>query len=84
MLLLLDGERFASREQVHWYLAEHLGFPAWYGHNMDALYDCLTERAEPTELVLLHWTAPALLPLRRVMEDAAGENGALTVTCPEN
>ena len=25
----------------------------YYGRNLDALYDCLTERSEPTELLVL-------------------------------
>jgi len=30
------------REDVHEWLKQELGLPEWYGHNLDALWDCLT------------------------------------------
>ena len=80
MRVELDGARLRYRSRVHRVLARKLDFPAWYGRNLDALYDCLTDLHEDTELVLLRWTAPGLPPLRPVMEDAAAENPHLTVT----
>jgi len=35
---------------VHEYLARKLNFPASYGMNLDALYDCLTDISEPTAI----------------------------------
>ena len=32
-----------------------LGFPGYYGHNLDALWDCLAEVTSPTALVLEGW-----------------------------
>ena len=32
-----------ERQAAHAYLAESFGFPVYYGKNLDALYDCLTE-----------------------------------------
>ena len=40
---VLNGAEVANREELHCRLAEGLGFPAWYGGNLDALYDCLTD-----------------------------------------
>ena len=37
----LDGEMI--KEKGHDYIAEALNFPDYYGKNLDALYDCLTE-----------------------------------------
>ena len=64
-------------EAIHRQLSEALDFPDWYGANLDALYDCLTDLGEP---VCLTVREPQLLPaLERVLEDAAGENPLLEV-----
>ena len=55
MKVELDGRRMTDRETVHEYLSEVLGFPAYYGKNLDALYDCLTEIGEDTHLELRNW-----------------------------
>lgn len=44
-----------NAEQFHEALARGLDFPEWYGHNLDALYDCLTDIDEETELILNNW-----------------------------
>ncbi len=80
MRLILDGNRLRYQCRVHRVLARKLGFPKWYGRNLDALYDCLTDLHEDTELVLVNWTADKLQLMRQVMEDAAAENPHLTVT----
>ena len=42
----LDAELFTDKEAAHDYIAERMDFPAYYGKNLDALYDCLTELSE--------------------------------------
>ena len=37
-----------TRREIHEYIAEKMAFPEYYGHNLDALYDCLTDITEPT------------------------------------
>ena len=44
MKYVLDGKKMVSKEAAQAYLKETFGFPAHYGNNLDALYDCLTER----------------------------------------
>ena len=44
--VILDCEKLLQPEQAHMYLAEKLDFPDYYGKNLDALYDCLTEIGE--------------------------------------
>ena len=46
--VVLDCEKLLHRKQAHLYLAEMLDFPDYYGENLDALYDCLTEIRECT------------------------------------
>lgn len=42
-MVMIDCAHFSEREAAHTYLAQTLHFPAYYGKNLDALYDCLTE-----------------------------------------
>lgn len=51
---ILDGDEIMDREMLHAVLAERLELPDWYGKNLDALGDCLTDVREETEIVLEH------------------------------
>lgn len=50
----LDGREMTDRERTHDYLASQLHFPEYYGRNLDALYDLLTERCEELEICFYH------------------------------
>lgn len=41
--ITLDGNLLADAAKVHDYLKEMLEFPEYYGKNLDALHDCLTD-----------------------------------------
>lgn len=41
--ITLDGNILADIAQVHDYLKKLLEFPEYYGKNLDALFDCLTD-----------------------------------------
>ena len=84
--ITLDLERMTSVPALHKYLRSALALPAHYGANLDALYDCLTEIAEPTQIIVpaditdnekLGWYGEQLL---QVLQDAAEENENLQVT----
>lgn len=84
--IILDLEKMTAPPRLHQYLREALALPEYYGANLDALYDCLTEMAEPTELVVpreaadaahLGWYGRQLL---QVFRDAAAANENLRVT----
>lgn len=47
----LDFGHCKDRSDVHAYLKEQLGFPEYYGNNLDALYDVLGDIAEDIEIV---------------------------------
>ena len=84
--ITLDIEKMRSLPMLHKYLHTTLALPEYYGANLDALYDCLTEIAEPTGLVVskkvadeayLGWYGQQFL---QMLQDAAEANEALQVT----
>lgn len=85
MELLLDGRAIADRESLHDVLQQELSLPQYYGRNLDALHDLLEERAEDTEITLIH--AEALRQtlgcygekLLAVLHQAAVENPHLRI-----
>lgn len=42
---ILDGSRMRTLEAVYTELASQFSFPEYFGHNLDALWDCLTDLA---------------------------------------
>lgn len=85
MTIQLDGRAMCSRSEAHDHLKERLALPDYYGRNLDALYDLLTERGEPTLIELCYFRdmesalggyAKALVS---VMHRAAEQNPSLYV-----
>ena len=68
----INFEDFNSPRELHEYLAEELCFPFYYGKNLDALYDCLTDLPEPL-FVRLEGSAAFSKGFRRVFASAAGK-----------
>ena len=81
----LDGSAITTKAELHSALAEQLAFPAWYGRNLDALYDLLSVETEPVCVVLRDRAAleGALGGYFRVflglLEDIAAEGRAVSV-----
>ena len=46
------GARCTSQETLHEYLKKKMGFPDYYGGNLSALADCLSELSEPTRITI--------------------------------
>ncbi|MBQ0043265.1 MAG: barstar family protein [Lachnospiraceae bacterium] len=70
-------------EDVHRYIAVILEFPEYYGKNLDALYDCLTDMGE-CEIHLANWRLVTNYccgacgnRIMDVFRDAAEENGRI-------
>ena len=76
----LDGRRLSDKTEAHVYLQETLPLPEYYGRNLDALYDVLTEQGEDMLLWILHAEAA----ISAVLEDAMEENPFLTVIFEES
>ncbi|MBR2189417.1 MAG: barstar family protein [Eubacterium sp.] len=82
----LDFTNLSSREEIHNLIANRLDFPDWYGANLDALYDCLTDLHDDIclEIQMPGEDAPLatyLERVRRVLQDASRETGRLSVVC---
>ena len=82
----LNGLLMTDRSAAHEHIREALDLPAYYGCNLDALFDILTERSKPLSITILHAEemhsslgnyATALL---KTLRDAAEKNPGLSVT----
>lgn len=58
MKIILDGALMTEKSAAHEHIAAAMNFPAWYGKNLDALWDMLSTCGE-AEIELIN--APALL-----------------------
>ena len=87
--MILYGAQIESREDLHRALAEGLDLPEWYGGNLDALWDCLEDIHDDTEIrvadadVLLENLGSYAERFHLVLEDAAEENDCLTIIWDE-
>ena len=77
--LVVDFKDFDAPQALHAFLASHLDFPAYYGNNLDALYDVLVTDDRKTNLIALpsgrEWEERFL----RVFRDASKENPNFSV-----
>lgn len=82
--VILDANYMTDRRTTHEYIANMLSFPKYYGHNLDALYDMLTDIATPSTIIIKHsellekqlGTGYGKL-LLNVLKDSATENDFL-------
>ena len=85
----LNGWCMSTREKAHAHLKKRLRLPDYYGNNLDALCDCLTEMGEITEITLVHAAymrgrlGPYGTKLVSVLLAATGENPKLHVCIRE-
>lgn len=82
--ILLDFKLTKTPEQVQEYLALQFDFPEYYGKNLDALYDMLTERQTDTCVGIFgaeqeDRLGVYLKRVKKVFQDAEAENPHLCV-----
>ena len=53
MNVILDAAKLGEKNKAHAYLKKIFSFPEYYGRNLDALYDCLSE-LEPLNIHIIH------------------------------
>ena len=78
-MIILDATTLRERLPAHDYLKEALALPDYYGRNLDALYDCLTELGE-TEIQFVNLDAAEGSYFSRVLDlfqEAREENPRL-------
>lgn len=71
-LYLLDGKDMTSKETAFEAIAREMAFPEYFGKNLDALYDCLSERNAETQIVFVN-TA--------ILEENLGEYAEKILNC---
>lgn len=78
--IVIDCAGMESPRQLHSALAEALNFPEWYGNNLNALHDCLTDISEPVSLTIKGIDELGIFAggFCRVLEDSQEENPNLT------
>lgn len=78
--IILDALMMEEVEATHKYLKEMLKLPEYYGFNLDALYDCLTDECSATLTIRNSEEAGAYFNrVLEVMLDAQEENEELHV-----
>lgn len=81
---IIHGERISGWEALYHQISVDLALPEWFGQNLDALYDCLTDLHDG-QITIYHWNNLAArlgnkaAILRQMLNDAGLENPSLTV-----
>ncbi|MBQ1894686.1 MAG: barstar family protein [Clostridiales bacterium] len=87
-VIVIDFTGVASYHEVHSLLDRTLDLPSYYGRNLDALHDCLTEigsSKEPVRVRLVGMDKAGdnmsryMTGVRKVFEDSERENPGLII-----
>ncbi|MCQ2975371.1 MAG: barstar family protein [Bacteroidales bacterium] len=76
---ILDFYNINSKEDIHNYLAKNLQLPDYYGKNLDALFEILSEISEPTAFKLDNINSEYLESIKQVFIDAENDNDNIAV-----
>lgn len=84
-IITIDCAQISDKETFHTVMEEKLEFPSWYGKNLDALHDCLTEVFVNTQLRFVNWNRLEetlglyTAAIRRAVTHAAEENPCIEI-----
>ena len=85
MTYTIDLYGAESRAEIHKRIRKGLPVPEYYGNNLDALHDCLTDISEETNVTIIlpeKWPEEKSKYIKnfiKVCGDAASENEKLTI-----
>lgn len=78
--ITLDGNLLSDAAQMHDYLKECLEFPEYYGKNLDALHDCLTDLNDVEITITLPEEDGAIFQkVLRIFKAADRENDSIKI-----
>ncbi|MCR5281920.1 MAG: barstar family protein [Lachnospiraceae bacterium] len=84
--VVIDCAAFATKAQIHEAFHNEPSFPNYTGNNLDAMFDMLTEIAEPLTITVKNLSSWEAAPesfrgnVRKLLERAGRENPNLTVS----
>lgn len=52
--IILDGKEMTSKVDAYEYISKQMGFPKYFGNNLDALYDVLSVWSEKTNITIIN------------------------------
>ena len=52
--IIVDGKKLKSKQALHAFFKKELNFPDYYGENLDAFWDCLTD-AIICDTIFIKW-----------------------------
>ena len=76
--IIIDCAGITEKEALIELFAKQLHFVDWFGGNLDALYDCLTDLPEPTHVIVRNYAGPNIF--RETLLDAADTDLGFTLT----
>lgn len=74
----IDARAIEGKESFHEVFASTLGFPSWYGRNMDAWIDCMSSLDDPSDGLTEVTVQPG-----EVLVLALANAGEFKSRCPE-
>ena len=70
MIITIDGLAMKKKEDFYQNIKEELDVPEYFGNNLDALYDFLTEQPDILQMKFLHYNMMQSQQLLKVLQDA--------------
>ena len=78
--ITLKLDKFSKKEELHSYLKKKIKFPDYYGENLDALFDCLTDISTDTAVDIKYDADNELQrAVLAVFSDAVSKNTHLAI-----